>query len=138
MQIGGMLSRSVFLVGLVFACQSAPQEASAAPDCTRDYRPVCAVNRLGVRSTYPNECSARGARVLHPGECLRGICSVIYPPVCATEPGTLRGPRTYTNLCAAENANARWLYDGRCELVRQNRPSLYGPGGSDVPFPFFR
>src|SRR5262245_36998754 len=142
MQIGGMLSRSVLLVGLVLACQSAPQEASARTTCTYDYRPVCAVNRLGVRSTYPNECSARGTRVLHRGECLGAVCFFIYSPVCAIDPVGLRSPRTYSNLCAAENANARLLRNGSCELARPNRPSsrFYsgrepGPGGSDVPFP---
>jgi hypothetical protein len=135
MQIGGMLSRSVLLVGLVFACQSAPQEASAQARCRADV-PVCAV-KLGVRSTLSNGCFVRvaAARKLHNGGCvsvIRGECPYqnFYTalPVCAIAPGD-RLPSTYPNLCAAENDEARWLYDGAC-----GQP-VFGPGGSDVPFP---
>ena len=44
---------------------------------------------------------------------IRVICFFIFDPVCARDP---RGfPRTYSNLCVAENANAVFLRKGSCK-----------------------
>jgi hypothetical protein len=105
-----IVGSSLIAAGLLLAT-IAPIEA--AP-CPRDYRPVCAVNKGGVRSTYSNACVARSnrAKILHGGECFGPICLPMVFPVCAIAPNGK--PTTYSNLCYAENANAVYVYPGAC------------------------
>jgi len=101
---------------LIFAAAFAPRDAAAAPRfCPEIFKPVCAVNRAGVRQTYTNACFAQRAhaRILHDGSCIGPICFFIFDPVCARVPG--HRPQTYPSLCAAENANATLLHDGPCK-----------------------
>ena len=87
----------------------------AAPGtCPHD--PVCALGKDGKRTTVGSACKAdrAGARVLHKGACEGGdVCSMIYTPVCATDPGS-GSARTYSSLCVAEHANATLVHDGAC------------------------
>jgi len=91
--------------------------------CTREYDPVCAVDR-GSRRTFGNACEARNAgyRIVSGGECRRvrperpwpepdGICTREYAPVCARRGGDIR---TFGNSCEAEAAEYRILDQGPC------------------------
>ncbi len=102
---------------LFFLADRTPVQAQAV--CPFIYAPVCALTNTGIRMTFPNACVAHssGAKVLHPGRCEGPICTRIWRPVCAIDPRTHR-PRTYGDLCTSEDANAVWLYNGRCRLRR--------------------
>jgi hypothetical protein len=88
---------------------------ASAQICTREYRPVCAIDRTGAQRTFPNPCAARvvRARILYPGRC-RTACPFIYQPVCAVDRRGVRRTRTFSNACVARNAGARPLHPGRC------------------------
>jgi hypothetical protein len=100
-------------VALSFCCATT---AALAGKCQLIYAPVCALGKGGKRATMGNVCHAEnaGARVLHEGKCEGGdVCSMIYMPVCASDPAT-GGEKTYSSLCVAEHANAALLHDGAC------------------------
>jgi hypothetical protein len=87
---------------------------AAGKTCPRD--PVCALAKDGRRATMSDSCKAAdaGARVLHKGACEGGdVCSMIYTPVCATDPET-GNRKTYSSLCVSEHGNAAFLHDGAC------------------------
>lgn len=106
-----IIGSSLIAAGLLLST-IAPGEAAR---CTREYKPVCAVSKDGVRSTYSNACVARSnrAKVLHGGECFGPICLPMYLPVCAIAPNGKR--TTYSSLCYAENANAVYIHPGACK-----------------------
>jgi hypothetical protein len=80
--------------------------------CLHD--PVCVLGHDGKRTTIGDACKAGGARILHKGACEGGdVCSMIYMPVCATDPET-GSEKTYSSLCVAEHGNAAFLRDGAC------------------------
>ncbi|HEY5818140.1 MAG TPA: Kazal-type serine protease inhibitor [Mesorhizobium sp.] len=91
--------------------------------CTREYDPVCAVDR-GSRRTFGNACEARNAgyRIISGGECRRGrperprpeqtsMCTREYDPVCARRGGEIR---TFGNACEAREAEYRIVGRGPC------------------------
>jgi hypothetical protein len=87
---------------------------AAEKKCQHD--PVCALGKDGKRVTASDACRAvdAGARVLHKGACEGGdACSMIYAPVCASDPET-GSEKTYSSLCVAEHGNAAFLHDGAC------------------------
>jgi hypothetical protein len=103
------------LAALLFCCPSTAVPAQAAK-CHLIYAPVCALGKDGKRATLGNVCYAEsaGARVLHKGKCEGGdVCSMIYMPVCATDPAS-GAEKTYSSLCVAEHANATLVHDGAC------------------------
>lgn len=107
---------AVATAALPLAYFAASDQAAARSKgaCTREYRPVCALARSGVRKTYANACMARsaGARILHPGRCFGEVCTMIYDPVCARDRKGMR--RTYPSLCVASNAGAAFIAKGEC------------------------
>ena len=85
--------------------------------CPHLVSPVCALAKGAKRSTFNNSCEAEtaGAKVLHDGACEGGdVCSMIYTPVCATDPATGK-EKTYSSSCVAEHANAVHVHDGECK-----------------------
>lgn len=96
--------------------------ANAKPmaHCPLVRAPVCALMPDGSRAKFVNACAAewKKAKVLHDGDCLAPgkepmMCSMIYKPVCATDPAS-GAEKTYPNLCSAETANTKVLRDGKC------------------------
>ena len=92
----------------------------AAAYCPLVLKPVCGLAKNGSRAKFVNSCVAerKAARVLHDGECTAPgrepmMCSMIYQPVCATDPAT-RAQKTYSSLCMSETANATVLHNGEC------------------------
>ena len=92
----------------------------AAAFCPLALKPVCGLAKDGSRAKFANSCMAehKGAKVLHDGECTAPgkepmMCSMIYKPVCATDPAT-KAEKTYSSLCVSETANASVLHDGEC------------------------
>ncbi len=85
--------------------------------CPMIYEPACALGKDGKRTTMSNTCHAEvaGAHVLHKGACEGGdVCSMIYMPVCATDPATDK-EKTYSSSCVAEHGNAAYVHDGACK-----------------------
>ncbi len=119
-------------VGVVEIDTSPVRPAPPSPTerfCTREYAPVCGVNR-GDRRTFGNACEAdvAGYRVAYGGECRRGgpsgrpgrpdrppqsdrACTREYAPVCARRGGSVR---TFGNACEADSAGYRVVGRGRC------------------------
>jgi hypothetical protein len=102
---------------LFILCATSPP---AAAYCPLMLKPVCGLTKDGSRVKFANACVAerKGAKVLHDGECTAPgtepmMCSMIYKPVCATEPAT-KTEKTYSSLCVSETANATVLHNGEC------------------------
>ncbi|MFL6691122.1 MAG: Kazal-type serine protease inhibitor domain-containing protein [Alphaproteobacteria bacterium] len=96
----------------------------AAADCPLVLKPVCGLAKDGSRAKFANACVAerKGARVLHDGECTAPgkepmMCSMIYKPVCATDPAT-KAEKTYSSLCVSETADAAVVHDGECAVKK--------------------
>lgn len=103
---------------LALTISGSPTVAFAQPKmCPHLVSPVCALTKDAKRSTFNNSCEAdaSSARVLHDGACEGGdVCSMIYTPVCATDPATGR-EKTYSSSCVAEHADAAYTHDGACK-----------------------
>lgn len=112
------ITTAVMLLGaLASPVAGAP---SVGSHCPLVRAPVCALMPDGARARVVSACVAewRKAKVLHDGDCQApgkepAMCSMIYKPVCATDPAT-QAEKTYPNLCSAETANAKMLHDGEC------------------------
>jgi Kazal-type serine protease inhibitor domain len=104
---------TAFAIVLLAACSGHAEQKM----CPRVAHPVCGLTKDAKRSTFTNDCMAEGAgaRVLHQGACEGGdMCSMLYKPVCASDPATGR-EKTYSSQCASEHANAAVTHDGECK-----------------------
>ena len=104
------------ILALMLSCVSTATFAEPKM-CPHLVSPVCALAKDAKRSTFNNSCEAdaSGAKVLHDGACEGGdVCSMIYTPVCATDPATGK-EKTYSSSCVAEHGNAAHVHDGECK-----------------------
>ena len=111
-----MKTRLACILALTLSCTSTATFAQPKM-CPHLVSPVCALTKAAKRSTFNNSCEAdtSGAKVLHDGACEGGdVCSMIYTPVCATDPATGK-EKTYSSSCVAEHANAAYSHNGTCK-----------------------
>jgi len=111
-----MKIRLACILALMLSCLSTATFAEPKM-CPHLVSPVCALTKDAKRSTFNNSCEAdaSSAKVLHDGACEGGdVCSMIYTPVCATDPATGK-EKTYSSSCVAEHANAAYTHQGACK-----------------------
>lgn len=129
---------SLCMLLILSACTvTVPDNVSVDDDEACTYTvPVCAKN-AGVEQTFADRCAAHDAEavIIHEGACRTSkggndgpvLCTQEYDPVCAEiEVQCIKAPcypvrETYGNICMAEAAGARLVYEGECRDTSTRR-----------------